>query len=84
LAESVAKAMMKFLRSIDYPITLKEANVTPNHIKKMIKAANNPQLEMKLNNMPIPMSVRAGDIDRFMKPTLEASYKGDFALVPSL
>jgi alcohol dehydrogenase len=82
LAEAVAQAMIEFSRSIEFPTTLKEAEATEEHIKRMVKAAKDPQLKMKLQNMPIPMDAEKGDVDRLMKPTLEAAYTGDLSLIP--
>jgi len=82
LAEAVAQAMIEFSKSIEFPTTLKEAGATEEHIKRMIRAAKDPQLKMKLQNMPIPMDAEAGDVDRLMKPTLEAAYTGDLSLIP--
>jgi len=84
LAEAVAEGMIKFSRKIGFPTTLKEAGVTEKHIERMINAAKDPQLKMKLENMPIPMRAEAGDIDRLMRPTLEAAYTGDFSLIPEV
>lgn len=83
LGEAVAQAMIGFSKSIRFPVTLKEAGASDQHIDKMINAAKNPQLEMKLRNMPIPMSVKKGDVDRLMKLTLEAAYTGEIGLIPS-
>ena len=84
LGIAVAKGMIKFLQSIEFPTTLKAAGVTREHLKKMLIAAKDPQLKMKLQNMPIPMNVASGDIDKFMKPTIEAAYTGDMKLIPDL
>lgn len=83
LAEAVAKAMIKFLKSIGFPATLKEAGITEKHVEKMLEAAKDLQLEMKLQNMPIPMDVAAGDIEKLMEPTLQAAYTGNVNLIPS-
>lgn len=84
LAEAVAQAMIRLSESIEFPITLKEAGAMEEHIERMIRAAKDPQLKMKLRNMPIPMSAEAGDVDRLMKPTLEAAYTGDINLIPEV
>jgi len=84
LAEAVAKGMMELSRSIEFPTTLREAGATEEHIKRMLSAAKDPQLKMKLQNMPIPMDVAAEDIDKLMKPTLKAAYSGDIDLIPDL
>lgn len=84
LAQAVAKGMIEFSRSIEFPTTLRDAGATEEHIERMINAAKDPQLRMKLQNMPIPMDVAAGDIDKLMKPTLKAAYTGDISLIPDL
>ena len=84
LAEAVARAMIQFMKNIDYPATLKEAGATEKHIERMITAAKDPQLKMKLQNMPIPMDAEAGDVDKLMKPTLLAAYNGDLSLIPNV
>ena len=82
LAEAVGKGMITFSKSLDFPTTLKEAGATEDRIDKMVEAAKNPQLKMKLQNMPTPMDAEAGDVDRLMKPTLEAAFSGDLSLIP--
>ena len=82
LAETVAKGMIAFSRSLGFPTTLKEAGVPQKQIEVMVEAAKNPQLKMKLQNMPTPMDAERGDVDTLMKPTLEAAYSGDLALIP--
>ncbi|MEM1582946.1 MAG: iron-containing alcohol dehydrogenase [Candidatus Bathyarchaeia archaeon] len=84
LAEAVAEGMIEFSRRIKFPTTLKEAGATEKHIERMVNAARDPQLKMKLENMPIPIKAETGDIDRLMKPTLEAAYMGDFNLIPEV
>jgi alcohol dehydrogenase len=61
---------------------LKEAGATKKHIERMLTAAKNPQLKMKLQNMPTPMDTEKGDLDRLMKPVLEAAFTGDLSLIP--
>lgn len=80
LAETVAKGMIAFSRSIGFPTTLKEAGVPQQQIDVMVEAAKNPQLKMKLQNMPTPMDTK--DVDTLMRPTLEAAYSGDLSLIP--
>jgi len=78
----VAKGMMSMARDLGFPTTLKEAGATRDHITRMLDAAKNPQLKMKLQNMPVPMDAEKGDVDRVMKPVLEAAYTGDLSLIP--
>jgi alcohol dehydrogenase len=84
LAEVVAEGMISLSRKISFPTTLKEAGTSREHLTKMLHAAKDPQLKMKLQNMPLPMNVVTGDIDRLMEPTLEAAYSGDLPLIPNL
>ena len=82
LAVLVAKGMIQFARALGFPATLEEAGVTKAHIKRMIQAAKDPQLKMKLQNMPTPMESERDDVDRLMRPTLEAAFTGNLDLIP--
>ena len=84
LAVLVAKGMIQFARALGFPATLEEAGVTKAHIKRMIQAAKDPQLKMKLQNMPTPMETEKGDVDRLMRPTLEAAFTGNLELIPEV
>ena len=54
LGLAVAEAMINFSKSIQYPTTLGEIpNFTPTYITRALEAAKNPQLKMKLENMPV-------------------------------
>lgn len=82
LAVLVAKGMIQFSKGLGFPATLAEAGVSKAHLKRMIQAAKDPQLKMKLQNMPTPMEAERGDVDRLMKPTLEAAFTGNLDLIP--
>ncbi len=82
LGLAVAKGMIAFARDLSFPTTLKEAGATREHLDRMLTAAKNPQLKMKLQNMPTPMDAEKGDVDRLMKPVLEAAFAGDLSLIP--
>jgi alcohol dehydrogenase len=82
LGIAVAKGMMAMARDLNFPTTLKEAGATREHLERMLVAAKNPQLKMKLQNMPAPMDAEKGDVDRLMKPVLEAAFTGDLSLIP--
>ncbi len=84
LAETVAGGMIAFSKSIGFPVTLAEAGATEAHIDRMIAAAKNPQLASKLMNMPTPMDPSKGDVDRYMRPVLEAAFDGDFGRIVSM
>jgi alcohol dehydrogenase len=82
LGLAVAEGMITFLKRLNFPTTLRQAGASQAHIQRMIAAAKDPQLKMKLQNMPIPMDAEKGDVDRLMRPLLEAAYDGDLRLIP--
>lgn len=84
LGEAVANGMIAFSKSIDFPVTLRQAGADEKHIDKMIKAAKNPQLASKLMNMPTPMDPSKGDVETYMKPVLEAALNGDFSGIKTM
>ena len=49
------------------------------HIDRALTAAKNPQLKMKLQNMPIPLT--ADMVDDYMGPILQAAKTGDLDLI---
>jgi alcohol dehydrogenase class IV len=77
LGNLVARAMIEFNSSLGFPTTLKEAGASYEHLERMLEAAKDPQLRMKLQNMPVPLVPEDGDIDVFMKSILEAAYNGN-------
>jgi len=80
LGVAVANGMFAFARAIDFPTTLGEVpGFTRAHIDRALTAAKNPQLKMKLENMPIPLTAEM--IDEYMAPILEAAVTGDLALI---
>ena len=77
LAVTFAEAWKTFAESIGAPTTLLELpDFTSEHIDRMLNAAKDPQLAMKLANMPVPMKTE--EVDIYMKPVLEAAVTGDF------
>jgi alcohol dehydrogenase len=84
LGEAVAHGMIEFSRSMDFPVTLKQAGASAAHLNRMITAAKNPQLESKLKNMPTPMDPARGDVDTYMKPVLEGAFSGDFSVIRTM
>ncbi len=82
LGLAVAKGMIALEKDLNFPTTLKEAGATREHLDRMLAAARNPQLKMKLQNMPTPMDADRGDLDRLMKPVLEAAFTGKLDLIP--
>jgi alcohol dehydrogenase len=77
LGKAVAKGMLEFNISLGFPTTLQEAGTTKAHLARMLEAARNPQLKMKLLNMPVPLDPAKGDIDTYMKSILEAAFTGN-------
>ena len=83
LGLAVAEAMLSLSRDIGFPTTLAEVDgFTDEHIARALSAAKNPQLEMKLKNMPVPLS--ASMVDEYMAPVLQAAKTGDFALIKDI
>jgi len=81
LGETVAKGMIEFNKSLGFPTTLREAGATEAHLERMLNAAKDPQLKMKLLNMPVPLDPEAGDIENYMKGVLKAAFTGDFSQI---
>lgn len=80
LGVAVAEAMMVLSRRAGFPTTLGEVKgFTPEHIARALAAAKDPQLRMKLENMPVPLS--AETVDKYMGPILEAARVGDLSLI---
>jgi len=78
LAIAVARALMAFERKVGVPPTLNEVRgFGPEHITRALTAAKNPQLKMKLDNMPVPLTAEM--VDEFMGPVLQAAATGDLA-----
>lgn len=84
LSEAVAEAMIAFNRAIGAPTKLTDIEkFNPSvHIPRALKAAHDPDLKMKLQNMPVSMT--ADDVDEYMKPILEAAAYGDFKLIKEM
>jgi len=83
LGVAVAEAMLKFAAKIGFPTRLAEVKgFTVEHINRALVAAKNPQLKMKLQNMPIPLTAEM--VDEYMKPVLEAARTGDLTLIKNV
>ena len=80
LGEAVAEAMIAFGRAIGLPTTLREEpGFNDAHIERALMAAKNPQLRMKLENMPVPLTSEM--VDEVMGSVLQAAKVGDLSLV---
>jgi len=80
LGMAVAEAMISFERKIGSPATLGEVpGFTDGHIERALTAAKNPQLKMKLENMPVKLT--AETVDEYMGPVLQAAKTGNLELI---
>ncbi|MBM4466333.1 MAG: iron-containing alcohol dehydrogenase [Chloroflexi bacterium] len=76
LGVAVAEAMIALSERIGFPTTLSEVEgFTEGHIERALTAARDPQLKMKLQNMPVPLTAEM--VDEYMRPILEAARDGD-------
>lgn len=83
LGEAVAEAMFELADAIGFPRRLADvAGLTDEHIERALSAAKNPQLAMKLQNMPVPLD--AAMIDEYMRPILEGARDGDISVIRSV
>ena len=83
LGVAVAEAMIRLGERIGFPPTLGEVEgFTDAHIERCLTAAKDPQLKMKLENMPVPLTAHM--IDEYMKPILLAARDGDLSLIKNV
>ena len=80
LGEAVARAMIAFEKRAGVQSTLAEVpGFSDAHIQRALTAAKDPQLKMKLENMPVPLTAEM--VDGFMGPVLQAAKTGDLSLI---
>lgn len=80
LGVAVAEAMFELSRRIGFPVRLGDVKgFSDKYIERALEAAKNPQLAMKLQNMPVPLT--ADMIDKYMGPILEAARDGDLSRI---
>ncbi len=83
LGVAVAQAMIEFERRIGFPATLGEVpGFSAAHIQRALAAAKDPQLKMKLENMPVPLT--AESVDEYMGSVLQAAVHGDLSVIKNL
>jgi len=83
LGLAVAEAMLELLRRVGLPTTLREVEgFTPGHMERALEAAKDPQLRMKLQNMPVPLTAEM--VDEYMGPILEAARDGDLSRIKNV
>ena len=77
---AVAEAMFNLAEKIGFPVKLGDVDGFQNaHIERALTAAKNPQLKMKLQNMPVPLTAEM--IDEYMRPILEGARDGDLSVI---
>ncbi len=83
LGIAVAEAMLEFARKVGLPTCLGEVEgFSQAHIERALTAAKNPQLKMKLQNMPVPLTAEI--VDEYMGPVLEAARDGNLSLIKNV
>lgn len=83
LGVTVARGMVKLSEYLGFPTRLKDvAGIGNEHIRRCLEAAKNPQLDMKLRNMPVPLHAEL--VDEYMGPILEAAWEGDFKRIKDM
>jgi len=83
LGIAVAKAMFELARRIGLPTRLGEVDgFSKEHIDRALTAAKEPQLKMKLQNMPVPLTAEM--VDEYLRPVLEAARDGDLTVIKNV
>lgn len=83
LGMAVARGMVDFSRFLGFPTCLREVSgVTSGHMERCLAAAKNPQLDMKLRNMPVPLNAKM--VDTYMRPILESAWEGDLDIIKNM
>lgn len=79
LTTAVAEAMIAFEKSIGAPTKLSDIKGFSEevHVVRALKAAKDPDLKMKLQNMPVSMT--ADDVDEYMAPILYGAARGELS-----
>ena len=80
LGLAVAQGMIDFERAVGFPTRLSDvAGFSDAHLTRALAAAKNPQLRMKLENMPVPLTAEM--VDDYMGPVLQAAKTGDLSVI---
>ncbi|HUX13229.1 MAG TPA: iron-containing alcohol dehydrogenase [Spirochaetia bacterium] len=83
LGLAVAEAMFALAERIGFPTRLADVSgFTDKHIARALEAAKNPQLAMKLQNMPVPLT--AAMVDEYMEPILCGARDGDLSRIKNV
>lgn len=80
---AVAEGLRNFETRVKTPVKLSDVpGFSDAHRRRALDAAKNPQLKMKLQNMPVPLTAEL--VDDYMGPVLEAAKTGDLNLIRNL
>ena len=83
LGIAVAEAMFELAKKIGFPTRLGEVDgFSQEHISRALTAAKNPQLKMKLQNMPVPLTAEM--VDEYMGSVLEAARDGNLNAIKNV
>ncbi len=83
LGAAFAQGMIAFCKSINAPATLKDLpKWNDSYVEKILTAAKDPQLDMKLKNMPVPLT--AAKVDEYMGPIIRAAVNGDLSGIKNM
>jgi alcohol dehydrogenase len=83
LGVAVARALIDFEKQIGLPTTLAEVpGFGDGHIERALAAARDPQLRMKLEAMPVPLTPQM--VDDYMGPILLAAKTGRLDLIKNV
>lgn len=80
LAEAVANGFLAFNRAIHAPERLADLEgFSEADIERIISAAKDPALSVKLESMPVPITAEEADI--YMRPIIRAAMDGDLGRI---
>jgi alcohol dehydrogenase len=83
LGIAFARGMVAFGKAIGAPTALRDLpKWNDGYVDKILQAAKDPQLDMKLKNMPVPLT--AATVDEYMGPIIRAAVSGDFSLIKTM
>jgi len=83
LGLAVDRPILSFEEKIGFPTRFYEVTgFITAHIRRALTAAKNPQLRMKLENMPV--SLTAEIVDEYMAPILQAAASGDLTIIKNI
>jgi alcohol dehydrogenase len=83
LGIAFAKSMLNFADQVGFPTKLSDfPGYKRDHIHRALEAAKNPQLQSKLENMPVPLT--ADLVEEYMGSILYAAESGELEKIKNL